>query len=34
MMGSLQKRRDKTVFRIALWIHGIAALVLLVWLLR
>jgi len=33
-MGSLQKRRDKDLFRAALWIHGIAALALLVWLLR
>jgi hypothetical protein len=31
-MGSLQKRRDKIVFRVALWLHAAAAAALIIWL--
>lgn len=33
-MGSLQKRRDKILFRVALWAHAVAGAALLYWLLR
>lgn len=34
MMGALQKRRDKFVFRIALLGHAVVAVGLAYWLLR